>query len=397
LGSRSLANLAQDFQPLLDRRIVDVQVGDPGPGDIRIRHKNAGLNFIDVYQRSGLYALPMPLMMGMEASGVVEAVGEGVTHVKPGDRVAYCGGPPGAYCTARNMPAHILVKLPKAISFETGAAMMLKGMTVQYLLRRTYKVQKGQTILFHAAAGGVGLIAMQWAKALGVKTIGTVGSKDKAELARKFGCDHTILYREENIAERVRAITQGAMVPVVYDSVGKDTFQATIDSLQPFGLFVSFGNASGPVPPVALTALKGSLYITRPSLMAHIASRENIEAISSDLFKMVASGKVTIPIDQREDALRVPNAALRFKPDPALVVKAEKPATSGPSGANAGEVRRAGGEGRDTNRRARAQPRLMPPHLAASLVNDQPRDAVRRVLRALRGENHSNTCARHVG
>ena len=172
-------------------------------------------------------------------------------------------------------------------------------MTVQYLLRRTYKVQKGQTILFHAAAGGVGLIAMQWAKALGVKTIGTVGSKDKAELARKFGCDHTILYREENIAERVRAITQGAMVPVVYDSVGKDTFQATIDSLQPFGLFVSFGNASGPVPPVALTALKGSLYITRPSLMAHIASRENIEAISSDLFKMVASGKVTIPIDQR--------------------------------------------------------------------------------------------------
>jgi NADPH2:quinone reductase len=285
--------------PAENMKLVDVTLGPPGKGEAQVEHHAIGINYIDVYFRSGLYPQAMPAGVGQEGAGIVTAVGEGVTHVKPGDRVAYCGGPPGSYCTARNMPAHLLVKLPKAISFETGAAMMLKGMTVQYLLRRTYKVQKGQTILFHAAAGGVGLIAMQWARALGVKTIGTVGSKDKAALARKFGCDHTILYREENIAERVRAITKGAMVPVVYDSVGKDTFQATIDSLQPFGLFVSFGNASGPVPPVALTALKGSLYITRPSLMAHIASRENIEAISSDLFKMVASGKVTIPIDQR--------------------------------------------------------------------------------------------------
>jgi NADPH2:quinone reductase len=280
-------------------KFVDVEVGAPGPGEVQVRHKAIGLNFIDIYFRSGLYPSPLPAGLGTEGAGDIVAVGQGVSGLKVGDRVAYAGGPAGAYSEVRNMPAGVLVKLPKSISYETGAAMMLKGMTVQYLFRRTYKLQKGQTILFHAAAGGVGLIAMQWAKALGVTVIGTVGSEDKAALARKYGCDHVILYKSENIVERVREITKGAMVPVVYDSVGKDTFQASIDSLQPFGLMVSFGNASGPVPPVALTALKGSLYITRPSLMAHIASRSNLEEISGDLFKMVSSGKVKIEIDQR--------------------------------------------------------------------------------------------------
>ena len=278
---------------------VDVEVGAPGPGEAHVRHHAIGLNFIDCYFRSGLYPTPMPTGIGTEGAGVVEAVGEGVTHVKPGDRVAYAGGPQGAYSELRNMPAAKLVKLPKSIGFETGAAMMLKGMTVQYLFRRTYKLQKGQTILFHAAAGGVGLIAMQWAKALGVTVIGTVGSKEKAELARAHGCDHVILYKQENVAERVREITRGAMVPVVYDSVGKDTFQASIDSLQPFGLMVSFGNASGPVPPMPLTALKGTLYVTRPSLMPHTEKRENLVEIAGDLMKMVSSGKVKIEIAQR--------------------------------------------------------------------------------------------------
>ena len=280
-------------------KLVDVTLPPPGKGEVQVEQHAIGLNYIDVYFRSGLYPQQLPGGVGQEGAGIVTAVGEGVTHVKAGDRVAYCGGAPGAYAAARNMAAGNLVKLPKSISFETGAAMMLKGLTVQYLFRRTYKLQKGQTILFHAAAGGVGLIAMQWAKALGVTVIGTAGSKEKAALAKKFGCDHVILYREENVAERVREITKGAMVPVVYDSVGKDTFQASIDSLQPFGLMVSFGNASGPIPPMPLTALKGSLYITRPSLMAHTASRANIEEMSADLFKMVSSGKVSIPIDQR--------------------------------------------------------------------------------------------------
>ncbi len=280
-------------------QFVDVEVGAPGPGEAQVRHHAIGLNFIDCYLRSGLYPTPMPTGIGTEGAGVVEAVGEGVTHVRPGDRVAYAGGPQGAYSELRNMPAAKLVKLPKSIGFEQGAAMMLKGMTVQYLFRRTYKLQKGQTILFHAAAGGVGLIAMQWAKALGVTVIGTVGSKEKGELARAHGCDHVILYKEENVAERVREITKGAMVPVVYDSVGKDTFQASLDSLQPFGLMVSFGNASGPVPPMPLTALKGTLYITRPSLMPHTEKRENLVEIAGDLMKMVSSGKVKIEIAQR--------------------------------------------------------------------------------------------------
>ena len=277
----------------------DVEVGKPGPGEAQVRQHAVGLNYIDVYFRTGLYPAPLPAGLGMEAAGEVVAVGAGVTHVKPGDRVAYAGPPTGAYAQLRNMPAAPLVKLPRGIDYETGAAMMLKGMTVHYLFRRTYKLQKGQTILFHAAAGGVGLIAMQWAKALGVTVIGTVGSKDKAELARRFGCDHVILYKQENIVERVREITKGAMVPVVYDSVGKDTWQASLDCLQPFGLFVNFGNASGPVPPMPLTALKGTLYVTRPSLMPHTARRENLEEIAGDLMRMVSSGKVKIPIDQR--------------------------------------------------------------------------------------------------
>jgi NADPH2:quinone reductase len=278
---------------------VDVEVGVPGPGQAQVRHHAIGLNFIDCYVRSGLYPSPLPSALGTEGAGEVLAIGEGVTEVKVGDRVAYAGGPQGSYSEVRNMPASRLVKLPSKISYETGAAMMLKGMTVAYLLRRTYKVQKGQTILFHAAAGGVGLIAMQWAKALGATVIGTVGSKEKGELARRHGADHIILYKQENVAERVREITGGAMVPVVYDSVGKDTFQASIDSLQPWGLMVSFGNASGPVAPMPLTALKGSLYITRPSLAPHTEKRENLLEIAGELMKMVSSGKVKIEIEQR--------------------------------------------------------------------------------------------------
>ncbi len=278
---------------------VDVEVGAPGPGEAQVRHHAIGVNYIDVYYRTGLYPQPLPGGIGLEGAGVVTAVGAGVTHVKVGDRVAYSDRPPGSYAELRNMPAKPLVRLPKDIGFETAAAMMLKGLTVQYLFRRTCRLQKGQTILFHAAAGGVGLIAMQWAKALGVTVIGTAGSEEKAALARRFGCDHTILYKRENVVERVREITGGAMVPVVYDSVGRDTFQASLDCLQPFGLMVSFGNSSGPVPPVALAALKGSLYLTRPSLMTHIENRANLEEMAADLFRMVRSGKVRIEIDQR--------------------------------------------------------------------------------------------------
>ena len=278
---------------------VDVEVGDPGPGEARVQIHAAGLNYIDVYHRSGLYPSQLPAGVGLEGAGVVEAVGAGVTHVKPGDRVVFADQPPGSYAEARVMPAKPLVKLPRAISFETGAAMMLKGLTVQYLFRRTYRLTKGQTILFHAAAGGVGLIAMQWAKALGVHVIGTAGSEEKAALARAHGCDHVILYRQENVVERVREITAGRMVPVVYDSVGKDTFSASLDSLQPFGLMVSFGNASGPVAPMPLTALRGSLYVTRPSLMAHTANRVNLEEMAADLFRMVGTGKVRIDINNR--------------------------------------------------------------------------------------------------
>jgi NADPH:quinone reductase len=279
---------------------VDIELGLPGPGQVQIEHAAIGLNFIDVYFRMGKYPQEFPAGAGTEGAGIVRAVGAGVTHVKVGDRVAYAGGPQGSYALIRNMPAAVLIKIPKSIDFETAAGMMLKGMTTEYLFHRTYKIQKGQTILFHAAAGGVGLIAMQWARALGVTVIGTVGSEEKAKLAKKNGCKHIIYYNTENVAERVKEITKGAMVPVVYDSVGKTTWQGSLDSLQNFGLMVSFGNASGSVSPFELApALRGSLYVTRPSLMPHIASRSNLEEMSAHLIKMVSSGKVKIKIDQR--------------------------------------------------------------------------------------------------
>jgi NADPH2:quinone reductase len=280
---------------------VDVEVGEPGPGEARVRNHAIGLNFIDVYFRNGLYPAPLPGGLGHEGAGVVEAVGEGVSHVKPGDRVAYASRPNGAYSDVRVMPADILVKLPDEIDFETGAAMMLQGLTVQYLFRQTYKLKAGDTILFHAAAGGVGLIACQWARALGVNLIGTVGSNEKAELARQHGAAHVINYNTEDVVQRVLEITNGAKVPVVYDSVGKDTFQRSLDCLQPLGLMVSFGNSSGPVPPFALTELvsRGSLYITRPTLQTYAAKREDLEAMAADLFQMVTSGKIKIEIHQR--------------------------------------------------------------------------------------------------
>jgi NADPH2:quinone reductase len=280
---------------------VDVEVGDPGPGEARVRNHAIGINFIDVYFRTGLYPQPLPAGLGQEGAGVVEAVGEGVTHVKPGDRVVYAGRPNGAYSELRVMPADILVKLPDAIPFETAAAMMLQGLTVQYLLNRTYKVKAGETILFHAAAGGVGLIACQWARAIGANLIGTVGSKEKAELAKAHGAAHVINYNEEDVVERVLEITNGAKVPVVYDSVGKDTFTRSLDCLRPLGLMVSFGNSSGPVPPFSLSELasRGSLYITRPSLAHYAATRADLEAMAADLFNMVTSGKVKIEVNQK--------------------------------------------------------------------------------------------------
>ncbi len=280
---------------------VDVEVGEPGPGEARVRHHAIGLNYIDTYYRSGLYKMALPAILGQEGAGVVEAVGEGVTHLAPGDRVVYAGGAGGAYSEARVMPAHLLVRLPESISFEQGAAMMLQGLTVQYLFRQTYELKPGQTILFHAAAGGVGLIACQWAKALGVNLIGTVGSEEKAELARSHGAAHVINYNTEDVVARVLEITGGAKVPVVYDSVGKDTFIRSLDCLQPRGLMVSFGNASGAVPPFALSELasRGSLYITRPTLFAYASDREKLEAMAADLFGMVESGKIQVEVKQR--------------------------------------------------------------------------------------------------
>ncbi len=284
-------------------KIVDVQVGQPDAGEIRIRHKAIGLNFIDVYQRSGLYQLPMPLHMGMEASGVVEAVGEGVTHLKVGDRAAYASNPPGSYCEERVLPAKCVVKLPDAISFETGAAMMLKGLTAQYLLKRNVPFggfKPGDFVLFHAAAGGVGLIACQWAKALGLQLIGTAGSDAKCQLAKDNGAAFVINYSTEDFLTRVKEITGGKGVKVVYDSVGKDTWDKSLDCLEPLGLMVSFGNASGPVAPMAPGILgpKGSLYLTRQTLFTHIATRERTQEMADDLFAAVTSGKVHIHIDQ---------------------------------------------------------------------------------------------------
>ena len=285
-------------------KLVDVTVGDPGPGEIRIRHKAVGLNFIDVYQRNGLYQLPMPLQLGMEASGVVEAVGAGVTHLKTGDRAAYASQPPGSYCELRVMPAKCVCRLPDAISFETGAAMMLKGLTAQYLLRRTQPqggLKEGDFVLFHAAAGGVGLIACQWAKAMGLRLIGTAGSDEKCALAKAHGAAFVINYATEDFVARVKEITGGQGVKVVYDSVGKDTFDRSLDCLRPFGLMASFGNASGPVAPFApgILGTKGSLYLTRQTLFSHIVTREATQEMADDLFGMVTSGKVQILIDQR--------------------------------------------------------------------------------------------------
>ena len=287
-----------------EMKIAEVTVGEPGPGEIRIRHKACGLNFLDVYQRTGVYQLPMPLQLGMEASGIVEAVGEGVTHLKVGDRAAYASQPPGAYCELRVMPAKCVCKLPDNIDFETGAAMMLKGLTVQYLLNKTRPVeglQPGDHILFHAAAGGVGLIACQWAKALGLQLIGTAGSDAKCELARASGAAHVINYATEDFQARVKEITGGKGVKVVYDSVGKDTWDKSLDCLRPFGLMASFGNSSGVVPPFAPGSLasKGSIYVTRQTLFTHIATRASTQAMADDLFAMVGSGKVKINIAQR--------------------------------------------------------------------------------------------------
>ncbi len=280
-------------------KIIEVSVGKPGPGQALVRHHAIGLNYIDVYFRTGTYpAEAYPCTLGMEAAGVVEAVGEGVTHVKPGDRVAYSGRPMGAYCDARVMPAALLIKLPKSISFETGAAMMLKGMTAQYLFRRTANLQKGHTILFHAAAGGVGLIAMQWAKHMGVTVIGTAGSDEKCALAKEHGADHVINYSSDDFVAKVKDITNGRGVDVVYDSVGKSTFEKSLQCLRKYGLMVSFGNASGKVPPLDLAVLQGHLFITRPSLMPYTATRPELEQTAGELVKMVSSGKVKIKIDQ---------------------------------------------------------------------------------------------------
>ena len=279
----------------------EISVGDPAPGQARVRHEAVGLNFIDTYHRSGLYPLPLPSGLGLEGAGVVEAVGEGVSDFVPGDRVAYAGGPVGAYSQVRCMPAERLLKLPDALSFETAAAMMLQGLTSAYLLRRTYRVQPGDAVLIHAAAGGVGLIACQWAKALGATVIGTVSSEAKAELAKQHGCDHIIYYSREDVAKRVRELTGGEGVAVVYDGVGKDTFMGSLDSLRMCGMMVSFGNASGPVPPFdpLLLTQKGSLFITRPTSMHYTAKRQDLLALGTELFDVVASGQVRIEVNQR--------------------------------------------------------------------------------------------------
>ncbi|WKB54218.1 quinone oxidoreductase family protein [Eleftheria terrae] len=283
---------------------VDLPVGEPGPGEIRIRHLACGLNYIDIYHRTGLYQGELPLTLGMEAAGVVEAVGEGVSHLRVGDRAAYTSQPPGAYSEARVMPARCVVRLPDQIDDETAAAMMLKGLTVQYLLRKTQPqggLMPGDFILFHAAAGGVGLIACQWARAMGLRLIGTAGSDEKCRLALEHGADFAINYSSDDFVARVREITGGRGVKAVYDAIGKDTWERSLDCLQPFGLMVSYGNTSGPVPPVSLGVLgaKGSLYVTRPSVYTHLATRESTQAMADDLFRMVADGQVRIRIDQR--------------------------------------------------------------------------------------------------
>lgn len=282
-------------------KLVDRPVGEPGPGQVRIAHRVCGLNFIDVYQRTGLYPLDLPHALGMEAAGVIEAVGEGVSHLKVGDRAAYASNPPGAYCESRVMPAAQVCPLPDDISFDQGAAMMLKGMTVQYLFHRTTPLKKGDTVLFHAAAGGVGLIACQWARSEGITLIGTAGTDEKCQLALDHGAAHCINYKTQDFAARVRDLTNGQGVDVVMDAVGKDTFEGSLDSLKPLGMMISFGNASGPVPPFNLGILgpKGSLKVTRPTLFTHIADHETCQSMAQQLFTKVQSGDVEIRIDQR--------------------------------------------------------------------------------------------------
>jgi NADPH2:quinone reductase len=278
-------------------RLEEVAVGDPGQGEARVRHNAIGVNFIDIYHRTGLYPLPLPSGLGVEAAGVVEATGAGVAHVAPGDRVAYMASP-GSYAEARLVPADRLVKIPDGLADATAAAIMLKGLTVRTLIRRTHPVQAGETVLVHAAAGGVGLIMVQWLKALGATVIGTVGSEAKAEIARRHGCDHVIVYTREDFAKRVREITGGAGVPVVYDSVGKATFEGSLDALAPLGLMVSFGNASGAVPPfdIGTLAKKGSLFLTRPTIFTYVARRDDLERAAAEVFEALASGKVRVEI-----------------------------------------------------------------------------------------------------
>jgi len=278
----------------------DVDLDAPGPGEVRLRQTAIGLNYLDTYHRSGLYNLPLPSGLGFEAAGVVEALGDGVANLKIGDRVAYGAGPLGSYAQARNMPANRVSKLPDSITDETAAAMMLKGMTARYLLRETYKVKAGETILWHAVAGGVGLIAVQWAKHLGVRVIGTTSSPEKAALAKSMGCDEVINYTEENVAERVRELTDGKGVPVVYDGVGQATLETSLDSLSPFGLMVNFGSASGEITNLntSLLAAKGSLYLTRPGLNTYVESDEALQANVADLFDVVGSGAVKIEVNQ---------------------------------------------------------------------------------------------------
>jgi NADPH2:quinone reductase len=281
-------------------RLESIDVPPPGPGEVRVRNTAIGVNFIETYQRSGLYQLPLPSGIGSEAAGVVEAVGPGVQGLAKGDRVASCLGPVGAYSTERNVPADRLVKLPEGIDDRTAAALMLKGLTVEYLFNETYPLKRGDTILFHAAAGGVGLIACQWARALGVTMIGTVGSDEKARLAREHGCAHTIVYTREDFVRRVKEITGGKGVPVVYDAVGKDTFPASLDCLSPRGMFVSFGNASGPVPPLNLMLLsqKGSLYVTRPTLVTYASTHASLTAMADKMFALLKEGKIKADVRQ---------------------------------------------------------------------------------------------------
>jgi len=285
-------------------KLEAVEVGAPGPGEIRIRQHACGVNFIDVYQRTGVYPLPMPLSLGMEASGVIEAVGEGVSHLAVGDRAAYASQPPGAYSTARVLPARSVFKLPDSIALDAAAALIFKGLTAQYLLRRTAwpgLVQPGDFVLLHAAAGGVGLIACQWARALGWQLIATAGSDEKCALALDAGAAHAINYRREDFAARVKEITGGKGVKVVYDSVGADTFEGSLNSLAPFGLMVSYGNASGVVPPVnvGMLAAKGSLYLSRPTLFTHISTLESAQEMAADLFSFVTSGAIKVHLGKR--------------------------------------------------------------------------------------------------